>query len=272
VSYSRQERVALCELLSETGPEAPTLCAGWSTRDLAAHLVLRERRPDAAAGVMGGPVAGHTRRVQEHLKKRYDYSELIEAFRSGPPRLSPFAIPGLDEKANTVEYFVHHEDVRRATPDWEPRELSPGLSQALWGRLRAARFFLRKAPVGVELAREDGGDNQAFRVTVRNATPVVTVIGTPAELTMWAMGRTTAARVRLDGTEPAVEALRKWRRLAARVAVTRCVASVAAHLPLEPREVVVDVYPGVRGRRDVHRRRGAFRLPDLLVGIAAGAG
>jgi uncharacterized protein (TIGR03085 family) len=214
VSYSRQERLALCTLLEQTGPEAPTLCAGWTTRDLAAHLVLREHRPDAVAGVMGGPVAGHTKRVQEQLKKRFTYSELIETFRAGPPRLSPFGIPGVDEKANTVEYFVHHEDVRRATSGWEPRELSDGLSKALWGRLRGARFFLRKAPVGVELARENGGNDQSYRVTVRNATPVVTVIGSPAELTMWAMGRTSAAQVRFDGTEPAVEALRDWRELA----------------------------------------------------------
>ncbi len=160
---------------------------------------------------MGGPVAGHTRRVQEQFKKRFTYPELIETFRTGPPRLSPFAIPGVDEKANTVEYFVHHEDVRRAIPDWEPRELSEGLSEALWGRLRGARLFLRKAPVGVEFARENSGNDQSYRVTVRNATPVVTVIGSPAELTLWAMGRTSAARVRFDGTESAVEALRDWR-------------------------------------------------------------
>jgi uncharacterized protein (TIGR03085 family) len=214
VSYSQEERHALSALLEETGPEAPTLCAGWDTRDLAAHLVLREHRPDAAAGVMGGPVAGHTRRVQEQFKKRYSYPELIELFRTGPPRLSPFGIPGVDEKANTVEYFVHHEDVRRAAPGWEPRELSAGLSRALWGRLRSARFFLRKAPVGVELARDDGGDGgdgqQAFRVTVRKGTPVVTVTGPPAELTLWAMGRTSAARVRFDGPENSVTALRNW--------------------------------------------------------------
>ena len=51
MSYSREERLALCALLDETGPDAPTLCEGWTTGDLAAHLVLRERRPDAAAGV-----------------------------------------------------------------------------------------------------------------------------------------------------------------------------------------------------------------------------
>jgi uncharacterized protein (TIGR03085 family) len=213
VNYSREERLALCALLEQTGPDAPTLCAGWTACDLAAHLVLREHRPDAAAGVMGGPVAGHTQRVQEQLKKRHSYAQLIELVRSGPPRFSLFAIPGMDERANTVEYFVHHEDVRRAVADWEPRQISPGLAEALWGRLRGARFLLRKAPVGVEFARDDGSDRQSFRITVRNATPVVTVIGSPAELTMWSFGRTRAARVRFDGTEAAIDSLRSWRSL-----------------------------------------------------------
>jgi uncharacterized protein (TIGR03085 family) len=215
VSYSREERLALCDLLDSTGPEAPTLCAGWLTRDLAAHLVLRERRPDAAAGVLGGPLAGYTARVQQRLGTRLSYAELIQTFRVGPPRLSPFALPGVDEKANTVEYFVHHEDVRRAEPGWEPRPITAGLSQALWNRLRGARLFFRKAPVGVELARDGGTDDAigaTYRVTVKNATPVVTVIGAPAELTMWAMGRTGAAHVRLDGTETAVAQLQAWRR------------------------------------------------------------
>jgi uncharacterized protein (TIGR03085 family) len=211
VKYSRQERLALCALLEETGPEAATLCTGWDTKDMAAHLALRERRPVAAAGVLGGPLAGHTRRVQEQFKKKYSYPELIELVRTGPPKLSPFSIPGVEESANTVEYFVHHEDVRRAAPDWEPRELSPGLTEALWGRLRGARMFLRKAPVGVEVARDDGSNGKSYRLTVRNATPVVTVIGEPAELTMWCMGRTRAAHVRFEGADADIARLRDWR-------------------------------------------------------------
>ncbi len=207
--YAREERLALAALLDETGPDGPTLCAGWRTRDLAAHLVLRERRPDAAVGVLGGPLAGHTARTQRRLAERMTFAQLVRAFRNGPPRLSPFALPGLDERANTVEFFVHHEDVRRAAPGWEPRDIAPGLSDALWDRLKGARLFLRKAPVGVELARDAGGE--PYRVTLKNATPAVTVIGTPAELTMWAMGRTSAAHVRFDGTVEAVAALKAWR-------------------------------------------------------------
>jgi uncharacterized protein (TIGR03085 family) len=211
VSYSTDERRALCALLDKTGPDAPTLCEGWTTGDLAAHLVLRERRPDAAAGVAGGPLAGYTARVQQRLKERIPFADLVRMIRSGPPRLSVMALPGVDERANAVEFFVHHEDVRRGTPGWEPRELSRGEADMLWHRLRLARFMLRKAPVGVELARDDtgdgAGDGPAYRITARNATPAVTVVGTPAELTMWVMGRRTAARVRLDGTEAAVSKL-----------------------------------------------------------------
>lgn len=206
--------MALSTLLDQVGPEAPTLCAGWTTRDLVAHLVLRERRPDAGAGIMIGPLAGYTARVQQRLSSRTPYKELIKTFRSGPPRLSLWAIPGMDERANVVEFFVHQEDVRRAAPEWEPRDLDPGLSQALWTRLKAVRFVLRKLPVGIEFAREDAdGDASEFRMTVRHGTPVVTVIGTPAELTLWSTGRVSAARVRLDGTEPAVRMLSqsRWR-------------------------------------------------------------
>ena len=234
MSYSREERLALCALLDKTGPDAPTLCEGWTTGDLAAHLVLREHRLDAAAGVVGGPLAGYTARVQQRIRARTPFGDLVRIIRSGPPRLSVMGLPGVDERANSVEFFVHHEDVRRAAPGWQPRELSGGESDMLWQRLRMARFLLRKAPVGVELARDDtvlagdntglAGDNTgltgdntgsdrasaegpAYRITAKNATPAVTVVGSPAELTMWVMGRRTAARVRMDGTQAAVTKL-----------------------------------------------------------------
>jgi uncharacterized protein (TIGR03085 family) len=213
MSYSAEERLALCALLDKTGPDAPTLCEGWTTGDLAAHLVLRERRPDAAAGVMGGPLAGYTARVQQRIKERTPFPDLVRTIRSGPPLLSVMALPGVDERANAVEFFVHHEDVRRGADDWEPRELSSGESDMLWHRLRMARFMLRKAPVGVELARDDNGP--AYRITAKNATPAVTVVGSPAELTMWVMGRRTAARVRMDGIRAATSKLAEANWLAA---------------------------------------------------------
>ncbi|MGH3404625.1 MAG: TIGR03085 family metal-binding protein [Streptosporangiaceae bacterium] len=210
VTYARDERLAMCTLLEELGPNQPTLCAGWRTADLAAHLVLRERRPDAGLGVLGGPLAARTRRLQDQLAGRTPFPRLIELIRTGPARLSLFAIPGADAQANSVEFFVHHEDIRRAQPAWAPRDLDPGLSELLWRRLRLARLMLRKAPVGVELARDDqpgGAAAGPVRIMAKARAPVVTVTGSPAELTMWAFGRTAAARVVLAGSDPDVAAL-----------------------------------------------------------------
>ena len=215
MTHARRERAALSDLLTELGPDQPTLCAGWQTADLAAHLVLREHRPDAAAGVMGGPLASYTHRVQDGLRDRTPYLRLVELVRTGPPRLSVFGLPGADERLNLVEYFVHHEDVRRGQPDWKPRDLNPALTEELWSRLGMARLMLRKAPVGVELVRSNApaAPGRRVRITARARTPVVTVTGDPAELTLWTMGRTGAAHVKLDGNSSDVAALQSasWR-------------------------------------------------------------
>lgn len=223
MSHAQDERRAICDLLAEVGPGKPTLCEGWQTADLAAHLVLREHRPDAAAGVMGGPLAGYTRRVQARLAERTPFPRLVELIRTGPPRLSVFALPGADESLNLVEYFVHHEDVLRAQPGFQPRPISPELADVLWNKLPLARMMLRRAPVGVELVRAEAagatakapteGGNGRVRITAKARTPLVTVSGEPGELTLWVMGRTGAAQVQLDGNDNDVAALQagSWR-------------------------------------------------------------
>lgn len=214
MTYARDERLGLCALLDQTGPAAPTLCAGWKTVDLAAHLVLRENRPDAGLGILGGPLASYTARVQRDLAAKTPYSQLVQTIRSGPPRLSIFGIPGADQRLNMAEYFVHHEDVRRAQPDWQPRDLDQGLVSKIWSELSRARLILRKVPVGIEFARDDIADQDAprpVRMTVRPRTPVVTVIGSPAELLLWTFGRVSVARVTLEGADADVRALRDAR-------------------------------------------------------------
>ena len=213
VTYARDERLALCALLDKAGPDAPTLCEGWLTADLAAHLVLRERRPDAALGILGGPLARYTDRVRRDMAERTPFPLLVETIRTGPPRMSVYGIPGADARLNFSEFFVHHEDVRRAQQDWEPRALDPAMTDLIWKDLSRARLVLRKVPVGIEFARDDlpdnAGEQQPVRMTVRPRTPVVTVIGAPAELLLWTFARTAVARVRLEGAEADVAALRQ---------------------------------------------------------------
>ena len=185
--HARRERTELAELMLALGPDAPTLCEGWATRDLAAHLVVREARPDAAAGIVLPPLAGWTERVQRATAER-PWPELVRSVRTGPPTLSVFSLPGMEGMANLVEYVIHHEDVRRAQPGWQPRDLPPDLADELWSRLRPmARMMYRRVPVGVTLVRTDGAGGT---LVARDRQPRVTLTGTALELLLRSYGRT----------------------------------------------------------------------------------
>jgi uncharacterized protein (TIGR03085 family) len=193
------ERAELVAALRAAGPDAPTLCEGWTARDLAAHLVARERRADTGPGLVIGPFHGWTERVRRQYAAK-DWPTLVGLVASGPPLLSFFRLPGADAAANTVEHFVHCEDVRRAAAGWQPRELAPGLQDELWTTLeRRGRMMFRRSRVGVLLATPDGRSTTAV-----DKQPAVTLAGEPAELVLYALGRTTHARVSVDGPDDAV--------------------------------------------------------------------
>src|SRR3712207_6456496 len=60
------ERAALAHALRDVGPDAPTLCTGWRSRHLAAHIVLRDSAPLVAAGPVVAPLHPYAeRRVAE---------------------------------------------------------------------------------------------------------------------------------------------------------------------------------------------------------------
>ncbi|GAA3172481.1 MULTISPECIES: TIGR03085 family metal-binding protein [Streptomyces] len=203
-THAKRERLLLADLLESVGPDAPTLCEGWRTRDLAAHVVVRERRADAAGGLLFKPLAARLERVQAEFTAK-PYEELLGLIRSGPPRMSPFALKQIDEASNTVEFYVHTEDVRRAQPDWSARELDPIFADALWSRLeKMAKLLGRKSPVGLVLRRPDGRTAVAQR-----GAPVVTVVGEPGELTLFTFGRQRAAKVELEGDPEAVAGARQ---------------------------------------------------------------
>ncbi|WP_369168657.1 TIGR03085 family metal-binding protein [Streptomyces sp. R28] len=207
-TFAKRERLLLADLLEAEGPDAPTLCEGWTTRDLAAHVVVRERRPDAAAGILIKPLAPRLDKAMEEFAAK-PYEELIQLIRTGPPRFSPFQLKQIDEASNTIEFYVHTEDVRRAQPDWTPRELDRVFQDALWSRLeRSARLMGRSAPTGLVLRRPDGQTAVAHR-----GTPVVTVTGEPSELLLFSYGRQSAAKVELDGDKDAIAKLHEGKQL-----------------------------------------------------------
>jgi uncharacterized protein (TIGR03085 family) len=185
---AQQERTTLCDLFVELGPDAPTLCDGWSTVDLAAHLVVRERRPDSGPGLVWPPLAGYTDKVRRAVRDRTPWEKLVETVRRGPPLLlRPF-----DGPMNTVEFFIHVEDVRRAQGGWEPRPIAPELADALWARVGPGGMA-KKVPATIVITAPGRADREG------GAGPRLTLAGDPGELTMFGAGRQGAARVGISG-------------------------------------------------------------------------
>ncbi len=197
-----RERVQLCDLLLELGPDAPTLCEGWTTLDLAAHLVVREHDPRAGLAILGGSrFAGLESRLLGRARAR-GLDALVERLRAGPP-LVPWRLPGLRKAVNLIEWFVHHEDVRRPNGR-PPRADDAELDRELWSVLRpGARFMLgRVKGASVGLAAPGYGE-----VTARGTGPVAQLTGRPQELVLYLNGRRQVAEVELTGDPEAVEAL-----------------------------------------------------------------
>lgn len=206
MTVARNEREALCSLFDEVGPDAPTLCEGWVTRDLATHLVMRERRPDALIGFALKQFAGHTQKVQGAIEQQ-PWPDLVEAVRSGPPRWNPMAIDAVGELTNAAEFFVHHEDVRRAQPEWKPRPSDHERDAVLWRALKmVAKVTYRSSPVGVALRRPDG-----TQIAAKSGPRTVTISGDTGELVLHAFGR-EPAQVTYDGDADAVETVRTLKR------------------------------------------------------------
>jgi uncharacterized protein (TIGR03085 family) len=199
------ERAALCDTALRIGEDQPTLCGGWTVKDLVVHLLLRERSP-GALGIGLAPLSGLTQLEMRRIG-REDFAVLVERLRSGPPRWSPYAVPKLDTTFNTLEFFVHHEDIRRAQPGWEPRDLGDDAQKLLWSMVRTAgKSLVRKADVGVSFENATTRSRAVLKDPPPDAGTVV-VSGLPSEVTMFAFGRKGQARVGLRGPDDAIAAL-----------------------------------------------------------------
>jgi uncharacterized protein (TIGR03085 family) len=196
-SLAQQERRNLCDIFVELGPDAPTLCEGWTTADLAAHLVVRERRPDSGPGLVWPRLADYTDKVRTTVRDRTSWDELVATVRRGPPMLlRPF-----DGAMNTIEFFIHVEDVRRAQVGWEPRPLDPALADALWARVGPGGMA-KKVPATIVISSPGREDKE------RGSGPRLRLAGDPGELTMFGAGRQGATRVEISGDATLAEQLR----------------------------------------------------------------
>ena len=199
------ERTALCDTLLAVGPDAATLCFPWLTRDLAAHLVLREHRPDLVVAAHLPVVGDRLEREQHELATTTTWPDLVERVRSGPPAWHPTQIGAVDDAVNTLEFFIHHEDVLRAGDDPAVRELSEETARGVWTALkRQAKLLFRKVDAGLVLAAPGFG-RIAVRAPSRRGS--VTVTAAPGELALLGYGRAEHAHYDARGSRSAIKAL-----------------------------------------------------------------
>jgi uncharacterized protein (TIGR03085 family) len=201
--------------LRQLGPDAPTLDEGWATRHLAAHLVVREWNPIAAAGIVMAPLAQLHDHAIDSALRTHRYGDLVDRVDAGPPLWwRPF-----DAVANLVEYVVHHEDVRRGGQAWEPRP-EPDVEDveaAVWRSLRwSGPLYGRRlhgTAVELRLPSSSAPARHGSRTAVRvgRGDRRVVVEGRPIELLLFMLGRQRAARISLDGPPDLVTTLSEAR-------------------------------------------------------------
>ena len=203
--FDAVEREQLCDLLDDRGPRAPTLLEPWTTHDLAAHLVLREHDLVGAPGLV---IPGAWSRLAERRRlalKEKGFTDLVAIIRSGPPP-GFFRIGWVRRVPNLNEFFVHHEDVRRAN-GLGPRTNPPGEDAALFRNVNRASWFLSRRLRGAGLDLAWAGTDKVIRA--RKGAPTACLRGRPGELLLFLFGRRNAADVEITGSSEAIEALER---------------------------------------------------------------
>lgn len=202
-SLAKRERLAISQLLRKLGPEAPTLCEGWNSFDLLVHLVSRETRPDAAIGLVVPALSSYTSKVAQVIKSR-GFENLIMEFEQGPKTTSFFALPGVDNLANSFEFLIHHEDLLRGQPDYSPRNLDEDDKKLIWKRFtQSGKLLMRKAKVGI-IAQSDQGT-----YTLKSGNSCVTMKGEVFDLLLFAYGRKAHVNIEFEGEESAIRILKE---------------------------------------------------------------
>jgi uncharacterized protein (TIGR03085 family) len=209
----RLERLSLVEDLRAIGPSSPTLCAGWTAMDVAAHLVAAEQAwglPMVPAyllrRLLPGPVVRRGMARMQALgdrqlerTKRHGWDWLMRRLAAGPPRAYEL---GSVAPIRYIEEWIHHEDVRRAN-GLGPRASTTEEDDALWHaglELTSLRELLPGRDL-VELVLPDG---RSHRI---GPDSTVRVDGRPGELLLFLAGRTTAAVVDVTGNPDDIRAL-----------------------------------------------------------------
>jgi uncharacterized protein (TIGR03083 family) len=206
----RTRLVSYLESLPEAAWDKPTLCEGWTVRDLVAHLI--GNAADIVAQNLDG--AGSPEYNQRQLDERSDCSpaELLREWAEAGPALEA-AIEALDDALWNAPYlelgtvgealqrlvediWVHAQDIRIPLGD-EP-SIGPGLDAALDVVARELSTRCARLAPGVGSVRITT-DQSVREVAAGDAGVAVEVTGDPIAIALAATGRIPLDSAQADG-------------------------------------------------------------------------
>ena len=152
------ERRDLADLLEDLTPEQwlqPSLCDGWTVRDVVAHLISYEELGYiGAAGTLlrAGFRPGRMNEIRRHVYRDHSPEQLVEILRS---HLQPHGFTAaFGGSVGLTDCLIHHQDIRR--PLGLPREVPPDrLVEALDFSLRAPVLPSKRNAAGVRVLASD---------------------------------------------------------------------------------------------------------------------
>jgi uncharacterized protein (TIGR03083 family) len=136
------QRTSLADLLADLSDEEwrrPSLCAGWTVRDVAAHMTMQQLTIGAALGmVLKHPALSMDRMIQEATRRRaaLPTAQLIADIRAmvGSRRHNV----GVTFRETLIDILVHGQDI--AIPLGRPHDMPPAAAAVAATRAWTMRF------------------------------------------------------------------------------------------------------------------------------------
>ena len=211
-SLAQTERQALLQTARQLGADHATLCSDWNVNALMTHLVVREQRPDGLLSVVSSVFDSWSSKVTSEIGQQ-GFENVCKTFESGAASWFPARHLEVAALADLVEFTVHHEDMRRAAADWQPRELNTAHLDALWKFLcsPATRVMFPRIKQGVTLHRKDfeaSEENSVLEAiesvfTIKTGPDTIVMTGNPLEILLALYGRKERT-VTVSGTKTAI--------------------------------------------------------------------
>jgi uncharacterized protein (TIGR03083 family) len=206
IDDQRRSLVAMLEDLSEQEWQQPSLCSGWTVRDVAAHVALQNTTLSMMpAGVVQMIRSGGMNGAIQAMARRHAASptgQLVAEIRDRVGVWRP--LPTVTYREAAIDYLVHAQDI--AIPLGRPMEMPTGAAVVATDRVwtSARMFHARKKLAGYRFAATDTNwsAGQGQEVTGPISALLLLLTGRSAALSQLSGPGADALRAQLTSTTP----------------------------------------------------------------------